>query len=101
MRSSSGSENCGLAILTVVLVHDSIAWAKSRWPRLGVLVDGTPLVLLEDGEWRLEVMRGMRVAPEDVMAAARAKGIRSIRQVKYAVLERTGAVSIIPRDTEN
>jgi len=43
-------------------------------------------------------MRGMRIDPEDVMTAARAKQVKSIFDVKYAVLERNGTISIITRD---
>jgi uncharacterized membrane protein YcaP (DUF421 family) len=68
---------------------------KARSPRLGAIVDGTPLVLLKDGAWVNEVMLGMKVAPEDIMAAARIKGINSIFDVKYAILERNGTISII------
>jgi len=40
-------------------------------------------------------MIGMKMAPEDIMAAARMKGIQSIFDVKYAILERNGTISII------
>jgi uncharacterized membrane protein YcaP (DUF421 family) len=43
----------------------------------------------------LATMRGMRLDREDVMAAGRAKGIQSIFDVKYAILERNGSSSII------
>jgi len=46
------------------------------------------------------VMHGMKLAQEDVMAAARMKGIRSIFDVKYAVLERNGTISIIREKKE-
>jgi uncharacterized membrane protein YcaP (DUF421 family) len=49
------------------------------------------------GEWQSNVMRGMRVDPEDVMAAARAKSIGSVFDIHYAILERNGSISIIPR----
>lgn len=87
--------NCGMAIFTIGLLHNIVAWLKSRSPRVGVLVDGTPLVLLKDGAWVHEVMQGMKMAPEDIMAAARMKGINSIFDVKYAILERNGTISII------
>ena len=92
--------NCGMAILTVGLLHNLIAWVKARSPRLGAIVDGTPLVLLKDGAWVNEVMLGMKVAPEDIMAAARIKGINSIFDVKYAILERNGTISIIKAKKE-
>jgi uncharacterized membrane protein YcaP (DUF421 family) len=89
--------NCVTAILTVGLMHRLISWAKGISPRLGAIIDGTPLVIVKDGEWQLEVLKGMQLAPEDVMAAARSKQINSIFDVKYAILERNGSISIIKR----
>ena len=87
--------NCGTAILTIGLLHNLVAWTKARSTKFGVLVDGTPLVLLKDGAWVDEVMQGMKMAPEDIMAVARTKGVNSIFEVKYAILERNGTISII------
>jgi len=92
--------NCGMAILTVGLLHNVVAWLKSRSPRFGAFVDGTPLLLLKDGAWVDEVMQGMKMAPEDIMAAARMKGINSIFDVKYAILERNGTISIIKSEKD-
>lgn len=87
--------NCGAAILTVGTLHRMVSILRSKFPRIGAIIDGTPLVLVQNGAWRNEVMKGMNIAPEDVMAAARTKGISSIFDVKYAVLERNGAISVI------
>jgi uncharacterized membrane protein YcaP (DUF421 family) len=92
--------NCGMAIFTVGMLHNIVSWTKARSPRFGAIVDGTPLVLLKNGAWVDEVMHGMKLAQEDVMAAARMKGIRSIFDVKYAVLERNGTISIIREKKE-
>lgn len=92
--------NCGMAILTVGMLHNTVSWVKARSPRFGAVIDGTPLVLLKDGAWVDEVMRGMKLAPQDVMAAARMKGINSIFDVKYAILERNGTISIIKAKKE-
>jgi uncharacterized membrane protein YcaP (DUF421 family) len=81
------------------MVHWLLSWIKSRSSRFGAWMDGTPLVLLENGVWRPEVMKGMRIDPEDVMAAARTKGICSMFDVKYAILERTGGITIIKSDS--
>jgi uncharacterized membrane protein YcaP (DUF421 family) len=90
--------NCATATLTVGLLHYTVSAIKSRFPSFGAVVDGTPLTLLKNGEWQLEVMKGMRIDPEDVMAAARTKGVSSIHDVAYAVLERNGAISIIKNE---
>ena len=92
--------NCCCAILTIGLLHRGMSAAKNRFPSLGRVVDGTPLVLLKNGEWQEEVMRGMKLDREDVSAAARTKGLRSTDQVQYAVLERNGGISIIESDEQ-
>jgi uncharacterized membrane protein YcaP (DUF421 family) len=87
--------NCSTAILTVGLMHRMVSSIKSKFPQVGVVVDGTPLTLLKNGEWQVEIMKGMRIDPEDVMAAARTKNVGSIHEVDFAILERNGGINII------
>jgi uncharacterized membrane protein YcaP (DUF421 family) len=87
--------NCTLAVVTVGLMHRLVSGLKSRYPKFGAVVDGTPLVVLKDGQWQTEVMSKMRLDDNDVMAAARTKGVKSLNEIKYAVLERIGSISII------
>ena len=90
--------NCATAIIAVGIMHWVVSWLKAHYPRFGAIIDGTPMVLIENGVWRKEAMEGARVNPEDIMAAARSKGIRSIFEVKYAILERTGSITVIRAD---
>ena len=76
--------------------------ALSLWKRFlrerNRLVEGTPLVIVEDGRYLEDRMHKARVDKEDILAAARERsGLERIDQVKYAVLERHGAISIIPK----
>ena len=87
--------NCTCAVISVGLMHRGVSWFKGRNDRFGALIDGTPLVLFKHGEWQQEVMHGMHLAPEDVLAAARTKGVRGMDGIAYAILERNGAISII------
>ena len=87
--------NCSTAILTVGLLHWGVSAIKIKFPRFGEIVDGTPLTLLKKGEWQVEIMKGMKIDREDVMAAARTKGVNSVFDIAYAILERNGSISII------
>ena len=62
--------NCTCAVMVVGLLHRTVAWIKSKNPKFGAVIDGTPLVLVKGGEWQEETMKGMRLAPEDVLATA-------------------------------
>jgi uncharacterized membrane protein YcaP (DUF421 family) len=90
--------NSVCAVLTIVLMHRLVSWLKIRYPTFGKIVDGTPLVVLKDGEWQTEVMRNMRLQEMDVMAAARNNSVKTLGKVKYAILERNGAISVIKKE---
>lgn len=89
--------NCTCAVIAIGLMHHTVSWLKGRFPRFGAIVDGTPVVLLKDGNWQENEMKSMRIDPEDVMASARGKGLKSLTEIRYAVLERNGGISIIPQ----
>jgi uncharacterized membrane protein YcaP (DUF421 family) len=83
------------AVFTIGLCHIGVSWLKLHWPDFGRVVDGTPVVLYERGEWHEGRMRALRITAEDVMAAARQSGLQRLEQVRYAVSERDGKVSIV------
>jgi uncharacterized membrane protein YcaP (DUF421 family) len=89
--------NCVGAVIVIGLMHGLVSWAKTTSARLGAIIDGTPLVILKDDEWQDEIMKGMRLDANDVMAAARTKGLKDLSQIKYAILERNGTISIIKK----
>ena len=90
--------NCTCAIIAIGLVHRLVAMVRGKFRPIAKWIDGIPMVLLRDGQWQLEAMEGLRVDPDDVMAAARSKGIRTLTEIKYAVVERNGSISIIKAD---
>ena len=92
--------NCTCAVIAVASMHRMTSWMKLRFPKFGEVLDGTPLVLVRKGEWQDDVMRGMRMHPEDVMASARLNGLRTFDQIEYAVLERNGGISIVKKEEE-
>ncbi len=83
------------ALCTIGLLHVAVSWFKARSAWFGRLVDGTPVVIYEDGKWHEERMRALRVLEADVMAAVRQRGLMRLDQVRYAVAERDGKVSIV------
>nr|WP_246750574.1 YetF domain-containing protein [Martelella lutilitoris] len=63
-----------------------------------MFLDGTPTVLISDGRPDLRALKRSRVSLEDVLATARQlHGLERLDQIKSAVLEADGGVSIIPR----
>ena len=83
------------AICTIGIMHIFVSWAKARSLRFEHLVDGTPVVIYEKGRWHERRMRWLRLQEQDVLAACRQRGLRSLDEVRYAIAERDGKVSII------
>jgi uncharacterized membrane protein YcaP (DUF421 family) len=88
-------------IITIGLAHYSITWARSKSQRFARLVDGTPLILLEQHQWRTDTLRHKRIQDDDVIASARDSGIKTLQDIDQAVLERNGEISTIAVRTDS
>lgn len=84
-------------IIAIALAHGVLVILRGVWPVFGRIADGTPLVLLAKGEWQSDVMREKMIRDDDVMAVARDQGLERLDQIEYAVLERNGQISIVPK----
>jgi len=90
--------NAVLVIVTLIGIDIALSLVKQRSTTATKLLEGVPLVIVDDGELLRERMRKARVDVEDIMTAARKlHGLERLEQVKYAVLERNGGISIVPR----
>ncbi len=90
----------GACLLIVVLVGaDILLSLVKRWsPRLDRLLEGQPLVILRNGRPLRYRMNKERIDDEDILCAAREmQGLERLDQIKHAVLERNGTISVVPR----
>jgi uncharacterized membrane protein YcaP (DUF421 family) len=91
--------NAMLVITTLIAAERGLTWVQARYKKIDKLLDGLPLVLVEDGKPFEDRLRQERVGEDDILAAARqTQGLARMDQIKYAVLEQTGGISIVPKD---
>lgn len=87
-----------VVIVTLVGIDILLSHAKMRWNALEKVLDGTPLVLVDDGKPIGDRLRRTRVDEADIMSAARVKhGLERMEDVRFAVLETNGDIAIVPR----
>jgi uncharacterized membrane protein YcaP (DUF421 family) len=79
-----------IAVLTVATSYTSF-----RFPRLRPVIEGEPVIVLEDGNPIDRNLRRNRITHEELAAAARQQGIGSLADARWAVLETSGAISFI------
>ena len=89
--------NAVVLIVTLSVVDLLFAQIKQRLPRIGLILDGAPTVLLVDGKPDAHALQRSRVSVEDILQSARGEGIERVDQIKFAILEQSGTISIIPK----
>jgi uncharacterized membrane protein YcaP (DUF421 family) len=88
---------CFIMVTTLVSIDLIMSLLKSRFNFFDKLSDGAPLIIVDNGKLLKQRMNKSRVDEEDILEAARSvHGLESMDQIRYAVLERDGSISIIP-----
>jgi uncharacterized membrane protein YcaP (DUF421 family) len=90
-----------IVILTLVLLDLALSILKKRSDTVQKIAEGVPLVLVDHGKVIEESMRNAMVTRDEVLHAARnSQGLERMEQVKYAVLEPSGGISIVPMEPD-
>jgi hypothetical protein len=98
LDSNNSMTNSFLLIVTMVEIDIGLSLWKQRSPTAEKLIDGVPLLILADGIPIKQRIDKERVDEGDILAAARCfQGLERLDQIKYAVLERNGEISIVPK----
>ncbi|ANR78525.1 hypothetical protein BBB57_09790 [Kosakonia sacchari] len=88
-----------LTIITLVVVDILFGTLKKYVKGAENLIDGTPVVLVENGQMLENKMREADITRDDIMVSARNnQGIADLAEIKFAILERNGHISIIPKN---
>lgn len=92
--------NSMLVIMTLIAIDVGLSLLKQRSGWVSRLIDGQPTIIVENGKLLQRRMRLARLVEADVMEAARSsQGIETLDEIKFAIIERNGKISIIPRET--
>src|ERR1051326_6459602 len=84
-----------VATIASLQVGTSYLSFRFRWARR--LLDGDPIVIVQDGKLIEQNLRRERITAEEVAEQARGQQIASIDDVKWAVFEPSGTISFIPK----
>ena len=87
-----------VSILVVAAAKYVTAWLTYWSHGLNKILEGQPRELVRHGELQRKAMRAELMNEQDVMAALRIQGVADVREVKSAVLEVDGEVSVIRED---
>jgi uncharacterized membrane protein YcaP (DUF421 family) len=80
---------------TLTVVFSYLPW---RFQVLRPLLEGVPVILVENGDVIEKNLRRHRITQEEIASAARAQNLASIADVRWAVLETNGEITFIKQD---
>jgi uncharacterized membrane protein YcaP (DUF421 family) len=82
-------------LATIAVLTVGLSYLNFRFPRLRPVLEGEPLVLVEDGRPIERNLRRERITHEELLAEARQSSIATLAEVRFAVLETNGKISFI------
>jgi len=93
----NGFESAVVCILSLSAVNFIISRTAFKFKFLQKILEGEPVIVIHDGKVLLQNMKKEKLTIENLKEALRSNGLEDFTDVKLAVLETDGEVSIIPK----
>ena len=91
--------NACLLIITLVGASILLSWIRQKFPKTDKYLEEEALVILENGRPLKDRMHRSRVDEHDILSAARRlRGLNHLEDIRLAVLESNGEITIIPKE---
>ena len=84
-----------LAVGTIGMWILAFSYASFRWKRSRAIIEGFPVVVIEDGRLLDEMLKLERLTQEEILDAAREQGIKDLDEVRIGILEADGKFSFL------
>lgn len=85
-------------IAVLVIIQISLSYISLKNIKIRKLIDGSPKVIINKGKVDFNQMRKLRYSLDDLISQLREQSIKNIEEVKYAVLENNGKLSVFTDD---
>jgi uncharacterized membrane protein YcaP (DUF421 family) len=84
-----------LVVGTIALLQVLVSWLNYRFPRARPILEGEPIVIVQDGNVIERNLKRERLTVEEIAEQARQQQIAHLSEVRFAVLETSGTISFI------
>lgn len=86
-----------LVVGTIAVLQVLVSWLTYRYPRIRPIVDGEPVIVLQDGEPIERNLKRERLTVAEIAEEARKQQIAHLEEIRWAVLETNGQISFIKK----
>jgi uncharacterized membrane protein YcaP (DUF421 family) len=84
-------------ISTITLLSVAVSWASFRSGKLRLATEGEPIILVQDGQIIERNLRRERLTRGDLEEEARRQQVGALSDIRWAILEKEGSISVIPK----
>jgi uncharacterized membrane protein YcaP (DUF421 family) len=100
-NSMSGGDNSlagGLiSAFVLILFNRWLDVLSFRWPQIGRVIEGKPEILVHDGKIYHQALKKQKISMDELHSALRKNGVLEISDVRLAMIEASGTISVISR----
>ena len=86
-----------IPIITLLTFEVVSSGLLARFPRIKNLLSARPATLIRDGKLCGKEMKQARLSADELISELRQKGITDLAEVRYAILEQNGKITVIPK----
>lgn len=84
-------------IVVLVIIQIGLSFLSLKSEKIRNFIDGRPSVIIKNGKVNFSLMTKIRYSLDDLLSQLRDKGIKSLEDVEYAVLENSGTLSVFEK----
>ena len=96
MNGGDNSVTAGIVlVLTLILVHWVLSYFSFKYKWFAQAVDGKPEVLIHNGKLMHTTMKKEKITQDELDSILRRNGVGKIDEVKVALVESNGQISVI------
>jgi uncharacterized membrane protein YcaP (DUF421 family) len=88
-----------IVLSTIALLTVGTSYVNFRFRPLRRVMEGEPVVLIENGNLVEHNLRRERITLEELAETARLQQVENLEEVRLAVLETNGNISVIPQSS--
>ncbi|MBP5431902.1 DUF421 domain-containing protein [Ruminococcus sp.] len=86
-------------ILALVCFEVIMSWADLHFPKLRRIISGSPKIVVRGGCIERDILKELRFSVDDLLMALRSKDIFALDEVQYAIVETTGSISVMKKQS--
>ena len=90
-----------ISALVLILLNYGVGLLTFRSRKLESVIEGRPQLLIRHGELYEDIMRKNQLTRQEIDAVLRQHGITSLKDVRIAMLEDNGSISVLPYVSDN